>query len=48
MAHLFKQIYVDEVDFEETLILDRLINLIFKVFVHRQIPQLEELESSVR
>ena len=40
MAHLFKQIYVDEVDLEETLTLDRLINLIFSEFVHRQILQL--------
>ena len=40
MAHLFDQVYVDEIDFEEPLTLDQLINLIFMEFVHRQILQL--------
>ena len=44
MAHLFKQIYVDEVDFRETLAYDQLIGLVFTEFVHRQMEQLEELE----
>lgn len=48
MAHLFEQMYIDEVDFEETLTHDRLINLIFTEYVHRQIQQLEELESCVK
>ena len=48
MRHLFKQIYVDEVDFRETLAYDLLIGLVFKEFVHRQMQQLEELEACVK
>lgn len=44
MAHQFEQMYVDEVDFEDTLSPDKLINRPFTEFVHRQIQQLEELE----
>ena len=44
MAHLFEQMYVDEVDFRETLDYDQLIGLIFTEFVDRQMQQLEELE----
>ena len=46
MAHLFKQMYVDEVDFRETLAYDLLIGLVFKEFVHRQMQQLEEQETA--
>ena len=46
MAHLFKQMYVDEVDFQETLSYDQLIGLVFTEFVHRQMQQLEELETA--
>ena len=46
MTHLFKQIYVDEVDFRETLAYDQLIGLVFTEFVHRQMQQLEELETA--
>ena len=43
-AHLLKHMYVDEVDFRETLAYDQLIGLIFTEFVDRQMQQLEELE----
>ena len=46
MTHLFKQIYVYEVDFRETLAYDQLIGLVFTEFVHRQMQQLEELETA--
>ena len=46
MAHLFKQMYVDGVDFRETLAYDQLIGLVFTAFVHRQMQQLEELETA--
>ena len=38
--------YVDEVDFRETLSYDQLIGLVFTEFVHRQMQQLEELETA--
>ena len=38
--------YVDEVDFRETLAYDQLIGLVFTEFVHRQMKQLEELETA--
>ena len=46
MAHLFKQMYVDEVDFRETISYDQLIGLVFTEFVHRQMQQFEELETA--
>ena len=44
--HMFEQMYVDEVDFRETLAHDQLIGLVFTEFVHRQMQQLEELETA--
>ena len=38
--------YVDEVDFRETLAYDQLIGLGFTEFVHRQMLQLEERETA--
>ena len=46
MAHLFKQMYVDEVDLRETLTYDQLIGIVFTEFVHKQMQQLEELETA--
>jgi hypothetical protein len=44
MTHLFKQIYADEVAFEE-LTQSQLIDLIFTVFIHREIiKELEKLQ----
>ncbi len=43
MAHLFRQLYVDEIDFEG-ITQDKLIDLIFTEFLHRQIHELEELK----
>ena len=43
MAHLFRQLYVDEIDFEG-ITQDKLIDLIFTQFLHRQIHELEELK----
>lgn len=48
MAHLFEQMYVDEVDFEETLTPQRLIDLVFTEFVYRQIQQLNKLKSCAK
>ncbi len=42
MAHLFRQLYVDEIDFEG-ITQDKLIDLILTEFLHRQIHELEEL-----
>ena len=41
-----RNMYVDEVDFRETLAYDQLIGLVFTEFVHRQMQQLEELETA--
>ena len=41
MAHLFRQIYVDELDFE-ALTVDKVIDLVFTEMVYRKIQQLEE------
>ena len=43
MAHPFKEIYVDELDFE-SITYEQLIELVFTEFVHSQIRQLEELD----
>ena len=41
MAHLFRQVYVDELDFE-ALTVDKVIDLVFTEMVYRKIQQLEE------
>ena len=41
MAHLFKQMYVDEIDFD-ALTVEKLIDLVFTEMVYRKIQQLEE------
>ena len=41
MAHLFRQIYVDEIDFE-ALTVEKVIDLVFTEMVYRKIQQLEE------
>ena len=41
MAHLFKQMYVDEIDLE-ALTVEKLIDLVFAEMVHRKIQQLEK------
>ena len=41
MAHLFKQMYGDEIDFD-TLTVEKLIDLVFTEMVYRKIQQLEE------
>ena len=38
MAHLFKQMYVDEIDLE-ALTVEKLIDLVFTEMVHRKIQQ---------
>jgi hypothetical protein len=43
MTHLFKQIYVDEVAFEE-LTQSQLVDLVFTEFNHREIKELEKLQ----
>jgi hypothetical protein len=43
MANLFKQMYVDEIDFE-ALTIEKLIDLVFTEMVYRQIGKLEEKE----
>ena len=35
--------YVDKVDFEDSPMLDRCVNLVFTEFVHREMQQLEDL-----
>lgn len=47
MAHLFRQIYVDEVDFEE-ITPTEVIEAIFTEFVHRQMKELRELQNCQR
>ena len=41
MAHLFRQIYVDEIDFE-ALTVEKVIDLVFTEMVYHKIQQLEE------
>ena len=41
MAHLFKQMYVVEIDFD-ALTVEKLIDLVFTEMVYRKIQQLEE------
>ena len=41
MAHLFRQMYVDEIDFE-ALTIEKLTVLVFTEMVHRKIQQLEK------
>ena len=41
MAHLFKQMYVDEVDFD-SLTIEKLVELVFTGMVFRKIEQLEQ------
>ena len=41
MAHLFKQMYVNEIDFE-AITIEKLIDLVFTEMVYRRIQQLEE------
>ena len=41
MAHLFRQIYVDELDFE-ALTVEKVIDLVFTEMVYRKIQQLEK------
>ena len=41
MAHLFNQMYVDEVDFD-SLTIEKLIELVFTEMVFRKIEQLEQ------
>ena len=41
MAHLFKQMYVDEIDFD-ALTVEKLIDLVFTEIIYRKIQQLEE------
>ena len=41
MAHLFEQMYVDEIDFD-ALTVEKLIDLVFTEIVYRKIQQLEE------
>ena len=41
MAHLLKQMYVDEIDFD-ALTVEKLIDLVFTEMVYRKIQQLEE------
>ena len=41
MAHLFKQMYVDEVDFE-ALTIEKLIDLVFTEMIYYKIQKLEE------
>ena len=41
MAHLFKQMYVDEIDFD-ALTVEKLIDLVFTEMVYRKIQQLEK------
>ena len=41
MAHLFRQMYVDEVDFE-ALTIEKLAGLVFTEMVHRKMQQLEK------
>ena len=41
MAHLFKQMYVDEIDFY-ALTVEKLIDLVFTEIIYRKIQQLEE------
>ena len=40
-----EQMYVVEIDFRDSLTLDRMINLIFTEFFHKKIEQLEKLEA---
>ena len=40
MAHVFKQMYVDEIDFN-ALTVEKLIDLVFTEMVYRKIQQLE-------
>ena len=44
MAHLFRQIYADEVDLEEVLTQSELIDLIFVEFIRQKITELKALE----
>ena len=41
MAHLFRQMYVDEIDYE-LLTPEKLIDFVFTEMVYRQIQKLEE------
>ena len=41
MAHLFKQMYVDEVDFD-SLTIEKLVEPVFTEMVFRKIEQLEK------
>ena len=41
MAHLFKQMYVDEVEFD-SLTIEKLVELVFTEMVFRKIEQLEK------
>ena len=41
MAHLFKQMYVKDIDFE-AMTIEKLIDLVFAEMVYRKIQQLEE------
>ena len=41
MAHLFKQMYVDEIDCD-ALTVEKLIDLVFTEMVYRKIQQLEK------
>ena len=41
MAHLFKQMFVNDIDFE-AMTIEKLIDLVFTEMVYRKIQQLEE------
>ena len=41
MAHLFKQMYVNDIDFE-AMTIEKLIDLVFTEMVNREIQQVDE------
>lgn len=47
MAHQFREIYCDEVDFER-MTHEKVIDLVFTEFVHRKIQELEKQETGVK
>ena len=46
MAHMFKQIYCDEVDFERVTHVE-IINLVFTAIVHGKITELEKQKETM-
>ena len=44
MAHLFRQMYVDEIDFEAVTI-EKIVDLVFTEMIHDKMQQLEKRNS---